>query len=226
MSCYNDMEIGRSPGGDTDFGQYIANAIRSAEAGRHIRLLLHGKPVARIIPAQDDDGPGSKGWALDQARQAEEGLKAARKLAGLPPDTPEMPPGHIHDDDGTVEGCPGCFREPDVSWILRVIERVDAHLDAAAPWQFRENPMANRWRRVTKVCEESGEVWRALSAWDGENPRKGVSGTREDLLMELGDTACAALGAIQSITKDTRQTLEVFTAALAKALSRVPEEAR
>ena len=24
----------------------------------------------------------------------------------------EQPPAHIHDDDGTVEGCPGCFWEP------------------------------------------------------------------------------------------------------------------
>jgi hypothetical protein len=24
-------------------------------------------------------------------------------------------PNHIHDDDGTVEGCPGCFPGPDVS---------------------------------------------------------------------------------------------------------------
>lgn len=139
-----------------------------------------------------------------------------------PVSQPLPPPGHIHDDDGTVEGCPGCFWEPDLSWILGVIERVDAHLDEAAPWQYRENLMANRWRRVTKVCEESGEVWRALSAWDGENPRRGVSGTREDVQDELADTACAALLAIQSITKDTGQTLEVFTAALAKALSRVP----
>ena len=106
--------------------------------------------------------------------------------------------------------------------ILQIIEAVDAHLDAAAPEPFREDPMANRWRRVTKVCEESGEVWRALSAWDGENPRKGACGSREDVMEELADTACAALFGIQHLTKDRNGTWVIFLAALAKAEGRLP----
>jgi hypothetical protein len=49
------------------------------------------------------------------------------------------------------------------------------------------------WRRVTKVCEESGEVWRALSGYVAENPRKGQTHTLDDLRGELLDTASAAL---------------------------------
>jgi hypothetical protein len=116
---------------------------------------------------------------------------------------------------------PELDRERDVGEILARIEAVDAHLDEAAPWQFRENPVANRWRRVTKVCEESGEVWRALSGWDGENPRKGACGSRDELLAELGDTAVAALLAIQSLVKNLSQTWAVFLAALDKARGRV-----
>lgn len=49
------------------------------------------------------------------------------------------------------------------------------------------------WRRVTKVCEESGEVWRALSGYVSENPRKGQTHSLDDLRGELLDTASAAL---------------------------------
>jgi hypothetical protein len=35
------------------------------------------------------------------------------------------PPAHIHEDDGTVEGCPGCFCNPpvDENWMVGEIER-------------------------------------------------------------------------------------------------------
>jgi hypothetical protein len=61
------------------------------------------------------------------------------------------------------------------------------------------DPEAVLWSRVTKVCEESGEVWRALSAWIGENSRKGVHGSADDVIAELLDTASAALAAVVHI---------------------------
>lgn len=187
-------------------------------------------------------------------------------------------PQHIHEDDGTVEGCPGCFPpgevihvtdtladsrpwpgdrpwmahralgdtglrgdqapEPalpqvpwpdlgtgwDVAGICAAIRLVDAHLDASTAQAYRDQPLAADWARITKVCEEAGEVWKALSKLTGENPRKGVCGTQDELLGELGDTASAALCAIQHITKDTDVTWAVFIAALAKAIGRVPQE--
>jgi hypothetical protein len=109
--------------------------------------------------------------------------------------------------------------------LLEITEVVDAHLDAAAPPEYRDNPLANRWRRVTKVCEESGEVWRALSGLTGENPRKGVCAAEEDLLGEMGDAVSALVCGIQSVTKNTDKTWAVVSAAFLKARGRVAERA-
>jgi hypothetical protein len=107
--------------------------------------------------------------------------------------------------------------------ILDTIETVDAHLDSSANPEYRAQPLAQDWARITKVCEEAGEVWKAHSRLTGENPRKRQDpATTEDLLGELGDTASAALCAIQHVTKDTNATWRIFTEALAKARSRVP----
>jgi NTP pyrophosphatase (non-canonical NTP hydrolase) len=107
--------------------------------------------------------------------------------------------------------------------LMEAVEIVDAHIDSATAPEYRAQPLALDWARVTKVCEEAGEVWRALSKLTGENPRKGVCGTRDELLGELADTASAALCAIQHLTKDTDQTWTVLSAALQKARRRVSE---
>lgn len=107
--------------------------------------------------------------------------------------------------------------------LLEAVEIVDAHIDSATAAEYRAQPLALEWARITKVCEEAGEVWKALSKLTGENPRKGVCGTRDELLAELGDTASAAICAIQHITKDTDATWSVVSAALLKARGRVAE---
>lgn len=107
--------------------------------------------------------------------------------------------------------------------LLEAVEMVDAHIDAATAEEYRAQPLAADWARVTKVCEEAGEVWAALSKLTGENPRKGVCGTRGELLGELGDTAMAAICAIQHLTKNTDETWAVFSAALLKARGRVSD---
>ena len=104
---------------------------------------------------------------------------------------------------------------------LAIIEKVDAHLDSAGAPEYLAQPLARDWARVTKVCEEAGEVWKALSKLTGENPRKGVCGTEDELLGELADTACAAIFAIQHVTKDPARTWAAVSAALAKADERV-----
>lgn len=62
------------------------------------------------------------------------------------------------------------------------------------------HPETVMWRRVTKVCEEAGEVVDALGGMVGENPRKGVTHTRDDLIGELLDTAISALAAVEHLT--------------------------
>lgn|SRR5512146_262036 len=107
--------------------------------------------------------------------------------------------------------------------FLDAVEAVDAHIDANTGPDYHAQPLARDWARVTKVCEESGEVWKALSKYTGENPRKGKCGTLDELLGELGDTASAAICAIQHLTKDTGRTWEIVSAALDKAMNRISE---
>lgn len=52
-------------------------------------------------------------------------------------------------------------------------------------------------RRFGKLAEELGEVQEAYDGMVGENPRKGVWKTREDLLKELLDVAGGALAAYE-----------------------------
>ncbi len=58
------------------------------------------------------------------------------------------------------------------------------------------------WRRLTKVSEEAGEVQNALRGLTGENPRKGITHTRDDVITELLDCAGAALGGVAHLTGD------------------------
>lgn len=90
-------------------------------------------------------------------------------------------------------------------------EDIDARLLALSEWIDNSPRNANRdpeailWSRVTKVCEESGEVWRALSAYVGENPRKD-RGSRQDIEDELLDTAAAALAAVHHLRENDPST--------------------
>jgi len=62
------------------------------------------------------------------------------------------------------------------------------------------SPEAVLWRRVTKVASEAGEAIDALAGAVGENPRKGVTGTMDDVVEELLDAAVAAVGAVEHVT--------------------------
>lgn len=108
----------------------------------------------------------------------------------------------------------------DLVLLLGSVELVDAFLDENAPQAYLDSDTAMLWRRVTKVCEESGEVWKALSRATGENPRLGVSGGMDDVLGELGDTALAALLAIQHVLKDPDATWAQLLVAARKARNR------
>lgn len=114
-----------------------------------------------------------------------------------------------------------------VAMILTIIERVDQHLDDAAPEIYRQDSdasrLANRWRRLAAgPASEGQEAVDALNLATGGNPRKGVIGDDSTILGECGDAAVASLLAIQSITKDKDATWQVFMAALGKAIQRVP----
>jgi len=72
--------------------------------------------------------------------------------------------------------------------------------------------------RMLKVAEEAGEVASAWIGLRGQNPRKGVTHTKEDVAAELADVVITALVAIESLGLDSRTTLE---AAATKVAARI-----
>lgn len=107
--------------------------------------------------------------------------------------------------------------------LLAAVKTIDAFLDSHRSPEYIGQPLANDWARITKVCEEAGEVWKVLSQLTGENYRKGICATEDDLLGELGDCVSAAMCAIQHRTKDIAATWAVVSAAFRKASQRVAE---
>ncbi|MGC3862828.1 hypothetical protein ACPSM1_21880 [Micromonospora chersina] len=72
--------------------------------------------------------------------------------------------------------------------------------------------------RLLKLSEEAGEAAAAWIGVLGQNPRKGVTHTREDVAAELADVAFTALVAIESLGMDART---VVSACAEKARTRL-----
>lgn len=72
--------------------------------------------------------------------------------------------------------------------------------------------------RILKLVEEAGEAARAWIGVIGQNPRKGVTHTVDDVAAELADTAITALVAIESLGLDAGT---VLAECAAKVLSRL-----
>lgn len=92
----------------------------------------------------------------------------------------------------------------------QILTYVDKWLDDKVYNDYKDQPLAQHWARVAKVAEELGEAISCLIGVTGQNPRKGFTHTREQLLDELADTAITAIFAIQHFTKqqsDTRQII-------------------
>ncbi|MFF5055955.1 MazG-like family protein [Micromonospora sp. NPDC000663] len=62
--------------------------------------------------------------------------------------------------------------------------------------------------RILKLTEEAGEASAAWIGLLGQNPRKGVTHTREDVAAELADVALTALVAIESLGLDAQTILD------------------
>lgn len=105
-----------------------------------------------------------------------------------------------------------------------IVGHVDAWLDRAVAQQYKDQPLAQDWARVGKMTEESGEAVAALIACTGQNPRKGVHGSQDDLLKELADMAVGAMYAIQHFTKDRDRTRDIITETLVAHSLRAGED--
>ncbi|MER7936883.1 MULTISPECIES: MazG-like family protein [unclassified Streptomyces] len=73
--------------------------------------------------------------------------------------------------------------------------------------------------RMLKLTEEVGEVAQAVIGATGQNPRKGVTHTWDDVRGELCDVVITALVALRTLTPDARQ---VFERHLAGVVARSP----
>jgi NTP pyrophosphatase (non-canonical NTP hydrolase) len=78
-------------------------------------------------------------------------------------------------------------------------------------------PETEKLLRIMKLTEEAGEVTQAVTGTLGQNPRKGVTHTWEDVQAELCDVIFTAMVALTTLTPDARET---FNGHLARVTSR------
>jgi NTP pyrophosphatase (non-canonical NTP hydrolase) len=82
-------------------------------------------------------------------------------------------------------------------------------IDRARQWLDDTNgtDRAELTMRILKIAEEYGEVSTAWAGVSGQNPRKGVTSTVQDVAAELGDVAFTAMVAAASLGFDPRTVL-------------------
>ena len=78
-------------------------------------------------------------------------------------------------------------------------------------------PEIKKLIRIMKLTEEADEVTQAVIGTLGQNPRKGVTHTWEDVQAELCDVIVTAMVALTTLTPDARET---FDGHLARVASR------
>ncbi|GAB2840949.1 MazG-like family protein [Streptomyces deserti] len=86
-------------------------------------------------------------------------------------------------------------------------------LDANRPASGREDLLL----RILKLSDEVGEVAEAVIGATGQNPRKGVTHTWDDVQAELCDVVITALVSLRTLTAEAR---EVFGRHLARVTER------
>jgi NTP pyrophosphatase (non-canonical NTP hydrolase) len=86
----------------------------------------------------------------------------------------------------------------DVTWdtVDRLVEWLDR--SSALP------PETDKLLRLLKLSEEVGEVAQAVIGVTGQNPRKGVTHTWDDVTAELCDVILTAMVALSTVTPDAR----------------------
>ncbi|MET9357190.1 MazG-like family protein [Streptomyces sp. NPDC006617] len=93
-------------------------------------------------------------------------------------------------------------------------------VDALWKWLEADQPVGGReglLLRMLKLSEEVGEVAEAVIGATGQNPRKGVTHTWDDVEAELCDVVITALVALRTLTPEAR---EVFGRHLARVAGR------
>lgn len=106
-------------------------------------------------------------------------------------------------------------RNVDPRDLFADVADITAWLDESNPASDHEDSM-----RVLKLVEEAGEAAAAYIGMVGQNPRKGVTHTQDDLLKELADVAITALCAMQHFTQNESITRAYMAAKVQQIIAR------
>lgn len=90
------------------------------------------------------------------------------------------------------------------------IMALDEWLDREVSYLYKVQPLAQDWARLAKIGEEYGEAVNAFIGVTGQNPRKGIFGSEDDVDQELVDVALTAILCLQHRTKDVRTTQTII----------------
>ncbi|MEU5342628.1 MazG-like family protein [Streptomyces sp. NPDC020766] len=96
-------------------------------------------------------------------------------------------------------------------------ESIDRLQDWLVSTQPARPPQETLFLRMLKLSEEVGEVAEAVIGATGQNPRKGVSHTWDDVQAELCDVIITAAVALRTVSPEAR---DVFATHLARVTDR------
>lgn len=125
-------------------------------------------------------------------------------MIGVPGEVCTLSAKEVLDEWGPLELVYGPFAgeiveaASDLVWLSEWIDAGNAQRD----------PEAVTWGRLAKLSEETGEVVAAYIGMTGQNPRKGVTHTLQDVFDELLDVAVTALGAAEHLAGHQGAVLE------------------
>jgi NTP pyrophosphatase (non-canonical NTP hydrolase) len=106
------------------------------------------------------------------------------------------------------------------AWVAGNMDDAWGTIDEIIKWLDAGStlgPEIKKLIRIMKLTEEAGEVTQAVIGTLGQNPRKGVTHTWEDVQAELCDVIITAMVALATLTPDARET---FNGQLARVASR------
>jgi hypothetical protein len=97
-----------------------------------------------------------------------------------------------------------------IDW--HIVEWVDHWLDSEVSQEYKDQPLAQDWARISKVGEELGEAIDAFIAITGQNPRKRrqLKDNKEMMLNELADVVMTGILALHHFTKDTSEVRKIL----------------
>lgn len=96
---------------------------------------------------------------------------------------------------------------PAKSGTAQQLAAISTWIDAGNEHRDRE---AATWARLAKIVEEAGEVVTAYIGVTGASVRKGVTNVMDDVLEELLDVAVAALAAVEHVSGNKGDSIDLL----------------